>query len=101
MSGGEAHRVGLARALLARHSVVVLDEPVSHLDADMGERVLASISSELGNRSVLTLGHEPVDIRSTARPPEAHDGSMRFGSGSTNRSEPIGARMGETWTSEA
>lgn len=62
MSGGEAHRVGLARAVLAGHPVVVLDEPVSHLDHDMGSRVLGALDVALGGRSLLTLGHDAVQL---------------------------------------
>jgi ABC-type Fe3+/spermidine/putrescine transport system ATPase subunit len=39
LSGGEQQRVALARALIADTGLILCDEPLSNLDADLRERM--------------------------------------------------------------
>ncbi|MGB9112813.1 MAG: ABC transporter ATP-binding protein [Acidimicrobiales bacterium] len=45
LSGGEQQRVALARALVADTGLVLCDEPLSNLDADLRDRLRVEISS--------------------------------------------------------
>lgn len=60
MSGGERHRLALARVLLADHRVVVLDEPTAELDQETAAAVLEELVTALGDRTVLALTHDQV-----------------------------------------
>jgi iron(III) transport system ATP-binding protein len=63
LSGGEQQRVALARALAARPAVLLCDEPLSHLDADLRERLraeIAALTRENGT-TVLYITHDQAE----------------------------------------
>jgi ATP-binding cassette subfamily C protein CydC len=62
MSGGERHRLTLARALLAPTPVVVLDEPAEGLDPDAADTLLAGVLDALDGRAVLMVTHRLVGL---------------------------------------
>ncbi len=61
VSGGERARIGLARAVLADHAVLVLDEPTAHLDAATAEAVTEDLLRGTG-RSVVWITHGTVGL---------------------------------------
>ncbi|WP_166741735.1 ABC transporter ATP-binding protein [Cumulibacter soli] len=63
LSGGQAQRVCLARALLAQRPVLVLDEATSALDGDTQNDVLASLADAQSGRTVLIVAHRLRTVR--------------------------------------
>jgi thiol reductant ABC exporter CydC subunit len=60
LSGGEKQRLGLARAVLAGHPVLLLDEPTEHLDPPTAEAVLNTIRAVTSERSLVVVTHSPI-----------------------------------------
>ncbi|MGY3450784.1 ABC transporter ATP-binding protein [Bradyrhizobium sp. USDA 4353] len=66
MSGGQQQRVALARALVIRPSVLLLDEPLSNLDARLREDMqieLRQIQRNLGTTTILVT-HDQIEAMS-------------------------------------
>jgi putative ABC transport system ATP-binding protein len=70
LSGGEAQRVSIARALANRPEALLLDEPTSALDelsARGIEQLLVSINRERGMTCVIVTHNRPQAMRTTTR----------------------------------
>lgn len=62
VSGGQAQRIALARAILADFPVLVVDEPSANVDAAVGDQVVRDILTTAAEdgRTVLLISHTPV-----------------------------------------
>ena len=68
LSGGEAQRVALARAIATRPAVLLLDEPLSAIDAASKEPLRVVLANVLSGYSGVTLlvTHDSEDVASLA-----------------------------------
>ncbi len=57
MSGGEKQRLAIARMLLKRPRVVVLDEATSHLDSESEHAIQRALADALRGRTALVIAH--------------------------------------------
>jgi thiol reductant ABC exporter CydC subunit len=87
LSGGQRQRLALARAFLADPSVLVLDEPTAHLDAETATALLEDLWREAGQRSVLLVTHggagpfercRRLELRSSSHRGDATRGDLRL-----------------------
>ena len=63
LSGGERQRLTIARLLLARPRVVILDEATAHLDSQSEVAVQEALAAALDGRTALVIAHRLSTIR--------------------------------------
>ena len=63
LSGGERQRLTIARLLLARPRVVILDEATAHLDSTSEAAVQAALREALSGRTAVVIAHRLSTIR--------------------------------------
>ncbi len=83
LSGGEAQRAAIARALAQQPDVLLCDEPTGHLDSDTSARVLdliEALRAELGFALVIAT-HDPDVAARCERIVEIHDGRLTVEAG--------------------
>jgi len=67
LSGGERQRVVLARALLRKPSVLILDEATSSLDSENERRIKLAIEGLRGKLTIVIIAHRISTIRNADR----------------------------------
>ncbi|GGS22066.1 thiol reductant ABC exporter subunit CydC [Deinococcus knuensis] len=78
LSGGERARVALARTLLRRAPLLILDEPTAHLDPDTEAQVVQVIRRERRGRTLLLITHRPAPLALTDRVAGLWQGQLTF-----------------------
>ncbi len=62
-SGGEAHRLALARILLADYPIVLLDEPFVAVDPATEHRLLETLFAATTHKTLIVITHHLADIQ--------------------------------------
>jgi ATP-binding cassette subfamily B protein len=57
LSGGQKQRIALARALVGDHDILVLDDPMSAVDASTERGILDAIDQASGTRTLILVTH--------------------------------------------
>ncbi len=76
LSGGERQRLTIARLLLARPRVVILDEATAHLDSESESAVQAALAEALHGRTALVIAHRLSTIRAADQILVVEDGRV-------------------------
>ena len=65
LSGGEAQRVTIVRALINNPSVIIADEPTAHLDTNLSNEFMETMASlKRDSKTVLIASHDPLVFES-------------------------------------
>ena len=67
ISGGQAQRLAIARALLSDAPIIVLDEPTSALDAHSEAAIRRTLEGLRGQRTVIVIAHRLSTVESMDR----------------------------------
>ncbi|GGG47328.1 thiol reductant ABC exporter subunit CydC [Caldovatus sediminis] len=67
LSGGQARRLALARALLSPAPVLILDEPAAGLDTETECEFLATLDAATAGRSVILIVHRLIGVERPTR----------------------------------
>jgi thiol reductant ABC exporter CydC subunit len=76
LSGGQRQRICVARALLARTGLLVLDEPTAHLDPQAASALVRDVFAAAGDRGVLLITHRPEGLELVDEVLELADGRI-------------------------
>ena len=76
LSGGQRQRIALARAILARPQVIVLDDPLSALDVHTEKLVEAALRRVLDGVTALIVVHRPSTVALADRSALLWDGTI-------------------------
>ena len=63
LSGGQKQRIALARAFLQETALLIMDDPISQVDAETGAKIIKNIRSQAKQRAVIIVSHRLSAIR--------------------------------------
>ena len=76
LSGGERQRLCLARALVRRPRVILLDEATNQVDGATERAILAELEQSAGDCAVLMVAHDPSTAALAGRALALKDGAI-------------------------
>jgi ATP-binding cassette subfamily B protein len=63
LSGGQKQRIALARALVLKRPILILDDAFSAVDANTEQKIVKNLKSELTNRTTIIISHRLFAIK--------------------------------------
>ncbi len=102
LSGGQRQRLALARAVIGRPRVLVLDDPLSALDVHTEALVEEALARVLGGTTALVVVHRPSTVALADRVALLEDGTITEAQADGYRDELVDAyTFRVTWDGQA
>ncbi|MBR4461473.1 MAG: ABC transporter ATP-binding protein [Erysipelotrichaceae bacterium] len=76
LSGGQKQRIAIARAILRRSPIIVLDEATAAVDVETEKQIREAINSLTGKRTIIAIAHRLSTIRSAEQILVIEDGKV-------------------------
>lgn len=76
LSGGQRQRIAIARAVIRRAPILLLDEPTSSLDANSEADLIRSLDDAADGRTMILITHRPGPLRLVDRVIVLENGSI-------------------------
>jgi len=76
LSGGEKQRISIARAMIKKSSIILLDEATSSLDSETEEKIQSALNLLTKNKTTLVIAHRLSTILSSERIYVVDDGKI-------------------------
>jgi ATP-binding cassette subfamily C protein len=92
LSGGERQRIGIARALLRKPGLLVLDEPTAALDTETQTKLMDALAELEHTMSVVLITHRPELLQLVDTVVGIEDGAIKRRDGELQRIDPVRCR---------
>lgn len=76
LSGGQKQRTGIARAIIRKPTILLLDDALSAVDTKTEDAILRALNAESGTRTILTISHRLSCIRNADTIHVLEDGTI-------------------------
>ncbi len=76
LSGGQKQRIAIARAILRRSPIIVLDEATAAVDVETEQQIRNAINSLTGKRTIVAIAHRLSTIRTADQILVIEDGTV-------------------------
>ena len=77
LSGGQKHRVAIARAILRQSPMIILDEATASVDVQTERQIQAAINHMAGKRTIVAIAHRLSTIKNADLILVIHEGEIK------------------------